>query len=501
MSVAALEERGLQPADGPVLVTGASGGVGGTALAILADRGYEVWAATGKPDEADRLRGLGAAGILTRDEVTAAGKPLESERWAGAVDAVGAATLPYVLRTLRTGAAVAASGNASGPKLDTTVFPFILRGVALLGMDSAQLAIDRRRAIWDRLATDLRPRSLGEHVTEVDARHAGRCARRDPCRRGPRPLGRPRRRLRPPSDDGCRRCHTSMIDSGRVKTARSSVRPTVDDDEIRRGHRPRCARVPAAPSAAAPPIVAARSASIGDRPASARRSSSLADAPGGRCRSRARGSPPRPVRAHGLERLLQLPLRLLDERRREVGREPLRQVVERREGRDEHRASRRHRVEERRVAVERQAVLDRVGAGLDRPAVPARPSACAATRRPIRCASSTIAVISSSVIWAGSGSSATTDRAPVAMNLMKSAPRRICSRTALRISHGPSASRYIVPKITPPGAVADTIRPHVRMRGPGTTPRSTASFSALASSSKLPTSRTVVKPGPDDPHR
>jgi acrylyl-CoA reductase (NADPH) len=167
MSVVALEQRGLQPADGPVLVTGASGGVGGTALAILADRGYEVWAATGKPDEAERLRALGAAGILTRDEVTAAGKPLESERWAGAVDAVGAATLPYVLRTLRTGAAVAASGNASGPKLDTTVFPFILRGVALLGMDSAQLAIPRRREIWDRLATDLRPRSLGEHVTEV----------------------------------------------------------------------------------------------------------------------------------------------------------------------------------------------------------------------------------------------------------------------------------------------------------------------------------------------
>ena len=167
MSVVALEERGLKPGDGPVLVTGASGGVGGTALAILADRGHEVWAATGKPEEAERLRALGAAGILTRDEVTAAGKPLESERWAGAVDAVGAATLPYVLRTLRTGAAVAASGNASGPKLDTTVFPFILRGVALLGMDSAQLAIDRRRAIWDRLATDLRPRSLGDHVTEV----------------------------------------------------------------------------------------------------------------------------------------------------------------------------------------------------------------------------------------------------------------------------------------------------------------------------------------------
>ena len=114
MSVVALEERGLTPSDGPVLVTGASGGVGGTALAILADRGYEVWAATGKPDEAARLRAMGAAGILARDEVTGEGRPLESERWAGAVDAVGAATLPYVLRTLRIGAAVASSGNAGG---------------------------------------------------------------------------------------------------------------------------------------------------------------------------------------------------------------------------------------------------------------------------------------------------------------------------------------------------------------------------------------------------
>src|SRR3954464_4429083 len=86
MSVVALEERGLTPSDGPVLVTGASGGVGGTALAILAERGYEVWAATGKSDEADRLRSMGAAGILARDEVTGEGRPLESERWAGAVD-------------------------------------------------------------------------------------------------------------------------------------------------------------------------------------------------------------------------------------------------------------------------------------------------------------------------------------------------------------------------------------------------------------------------------
>jgi acrylyl-CoA reductase (NADPH) len=168
MSVIALEERGLRPGDGPVLVTGASGGVGSTAVAILAERGHEVWAATGKADEEARLRALGAVGILTRDEVTAPGKPLESERWAGAIDAVGAATLPYVLRTLRTGAAVASSGNASGPKLDTTVFPFILRGVALLGMDSARMAIERRREIWGRLAGDLRPRGLGEGLTEVD---------------------------------------------------------------------------------------------------------------------------------------------------------------------------------------------------------------------------------------------------------------------------------------------------------------------------------------------
>jgi putative YhdH/YhfP family quinone oxidoreductase len=167
MSVAALEERGLRPGDGPVLVTGASGGVGSSAVAILAQRGHEVWAATGKRDEHDRLRALGAAGIIGRDEVTAPGRPLDSARWAGAVDTVGAATLPYVLRTLRNGAAVASSGNASGADLTTTVFPFILRGVALLGMDSANMPIEARRALWGRLATDLRPRGMDDSVTEV----------------------------------------------------------------------------------------------------------------------------------------------------------------------------------------------------------------------------------------------------------------------------------------------------------------------------------------------
>lgn len=168
MSVVALEDRGLTPDAGPVLVTGATGGVGSTAVAILADRGYEVWAATGKAHEEGYLRGLGAAGIVTRAEATAENaRPLESERWAGAVDAVGGATLPYVLRTLRHGATVAASGNAGGPALTTTVFPFILRGVALLGMDSVSLPIEARRRLWDRLATDLRPRDLGGSATEV----------------------------------------------------------------------------------------------------------------------------------------------------------------------------------------------------------------------------------------------------------------------------------------------------------------------------------------------
>jgi NADPH:quinone reductase-like Zn-dependent oxidoreductase len=106
-------------------------------------------------------------GFLSRAEVTAEGRPLEKERWAGAIDAVGAATLPYILRTLRRGGGVAACGNASGPELATTVFPFILRGTALLGMDSAYLPIERRRDLWARLATDLRPRALGERVSQV----------------------------------------------------------------------------------------------------------------------------------------------------------------------------------------------------------------------------------------------------------------------------------------------------------------------------------------------
>ena len=167
MSVAALESHGLAPDAGPVLVTGASGGVGTTAVGILAARGYEVWAATGKPDEQERLRSIGAAGFLSREDVTGPGRPLDTARWAGAVDTVGGPTLPYVLRTLRPGAAVASSGNAGGPELATTVFPFILRGVSMLGMNSVPVPAADRRALWRRLATDLRPRGLGEGLTEV----------------------------------------------------------------------------------------------------------------------------------------------------------------------------------------------------------------------------------------------------------------------------------------------------------------------------------------------
>jgi acrylyl-CoA reductase (NADPH) len=160
-----LEERGLHPSNGPVLVTGATGGVGSTAVAILSLRGYQVAASTGKADQADFLRGLGAAEVIGREETSAASeRPLESERWAGAVDCVGGATLSYVLRTLRYGGAVAACGLTGGTSLATTVMPFILRGVALLGVDSVQVPIQRRRDLWHRLALDLRPPGLEESI-------------------------------------------------------------------------------------------------------------------------------------------------------------------------------------------------------------------------------------------------------------------------------------------------------------------------------------------------
>jgi putative YhdH/YhfP family quinone oxidoreductase len=163
LSVVQLEERGLEPGQGPVLVLGASGGVGSLAVGILAARGHEVHASTGKAEEAERLRALGATEVLAREETSAESRrPLEAERWAGCVDPVGGAALAYALRTLRYGAAVASSGMIGGGELHTTVFPFILRGVALLGVDSVQAPMPRRRAIWERLAGDLRPRGLDD---------------------------------------------------------------------------------------------------------------------------------------------------------------------------------------------------------------------------------------------------------------------------------------------------------------------------------------------------
>jgi acrylyl-CoA reductase (NADPH) len=161
LSVVALEERGLTPAHGPVLVTGATGGVGSMAVGILAVRGYEVVASTGKAEAHDYLRGLGATKVIDRSELSAeGGKPLESTVWAAAVDCVGGTTLANVLARINYGGAVAASGLTGGAGLATTVMPFILRNVALLGIDSVQTPIERRRQVWQRLGGDYKPKGL-----------------------------------------------------------------------------------------------------------------------------------------------------------------------------------------------------------------------------------------------------------------------------------------------------------------------------------------------------
>jgi acrylyl-CoA reductase (NADPH) len=157
--VIALEAAGLNPDAGPVLVTGASGGVGSTAVDILAARGYEVVASTAK--EEAFLLSLGAAEVISREEAAGdASRPLDKARWAGVVDCVGGDVLAGAIRSLRYGGAVAACGNTGGVKLPTTVLPFILRGVSLLGVDSVQTPIKERQQTWRRLATDLRPPHL-----------------------------------------------------------------------------------------------------------------------------------------------------------------------------------------------------------------------------------------------------------------------------------------------------------------------------------------------------
>ncbi|WP_244849192.1 MDR family oxidoreductase [Caballeronia sp. SL2Y3] len=152
LCVQALEQHGVAPGDGDVLVTGANGGVGSFAVAILAKRGYRVLASTGRPEEAARLRELGAADIVDRQTLSAPGKPLQKERFAAAVDCVGSHTLANVCASLRYGGAVAACGLAQGMDFPATVAPFILRGVALLGVDSVYVPRERRIAAWNAIA-------------------------------------------------------------------------------------------------------------------------------------------------------------------------------------------------------------------------------------------------------------------------------------------------------------------------------------------------------------
>jgi len=157
LAVMALEDQGMEKDHGPVLVTGAAGGVGSVATAILANLGYEVAAVTGRPDQADYLKSLGATEIVARDELTeVTRKPLESERWAGCVDAVGGAMLGRVLKQMKYGTSVAAIGLAGGAAIDgALVTPFILRGVNLLGIDSVMQPFANRQRAWQRIADDL----------------------------------------------------------------------------------------------------------------------------------------------------------------------------------------------------------------------------------------------------------------------------------------------------------------------------------------------------------
>jgi acrylyl-CoA reductase (NADPH) len=172
MSVQALIDWGIKPDDGPIVVTGATGGVGSVSIDLLAAAGYEVVASTGKAEATDRLKALGAADVIGRlpEDPDAKPRPLGKTRWAGAVDCVGGKTLADVISSLRYGGAVAASGLTGGPGLSTTVMPFILRGVSLLGMDSVQMPIGPRRDLWQKLGGSLRPQHLSDITNDVDVK-------------------------------------------------------------------------------------------------------------------------------------------------------------------------------------------------------------------------------------------------------------------------------------------------------------------------------------------
>ena len=167
LAVMALEDHGLKPGAGEVLVTGAAGGVGSVAVTLLAQGGYSVTASTGRPEQHDFLRSLGAAAFLDRAELAKPpSRPLDSERWAGAVDAVGGTTLASLLTQLKYGASVAACGLAGGSDLPATVLPFLLRGANLLGIDSVMCPLERRRLAWSRLAREL-PMEKLDALTET----------------------------------------------------------------------------------------------------------------------------------------------------------------------------------------------------------------------------------------------------------------------------------------------------------------------------------------------
>ena len=177
LCVLALEKHGLTPASGPIVVTGASGGVGSIAVALLAGLGYAVSAVTGRPEGAGYLTGLGAAEILPRTDFATPGKPLQKERWAGAIDTVGSHTLANLCAQMRYGGTVAACGLAGGGDLPGTVMPFILRGVTLAGVDSVMVPRERRIAAWERLVRDLDPVRLEALTREVSLDAAIEAAR------------------------------------------------------------------------------------------------------------------------------------------------------------------------------------------------------------------------------------------------------------------------------------------------------------------------------------
>lgn len=167
LCVLALEDHGVTPDKGEVLVTGASGGVGSVAIALLAKLGYTVVASTGRTEEIDYLKGLGASEIMDRQELSEKGRPLGRERWAGAIDAVGSHTLANICATTRYGGTVAACGLAQGFDFPATVMPFILRGVTLAGVDSVNCPKPRRLTAWNRLAKDLDPVLLESMTSEI----------------------------------------------------------------------------------------------------------------------------------------------------------------------------------------------------------------------------------------------------------------------------------------------------------------------------------------------